>query len=82
MKFHVIKILGTGCRNCNRLEENTRKAIKEIQFDTKIEHITDFKEIAKYGVMSTPALVLDDKVLFSGKVLKSEDIKKLLMIEK
>jgi len=73
-----IKILGTGCSKCGKLEENTKKAIEELKIDASIEKVTDFKKIIKYGVMQTPALVIDDKVLAAGKVLSVEEIKKFL----
>ncbi|WP_219700807.1 thioredoxin-like selenoprotein Sec.2, partial [Brachyspira hampsonii] len=64
-----VKILGTGCSNCQKLEENTIAAIEEAKLDLAIKYVEDMAEIASYGVMSTPALVLDDKVLSYGKVL-------------
>ena len=73
-----IKILGSGCSNCKKLEDNTRTAVKELGIEAIIEKVTDIKEIMKYGVMSTPALVVDEKVKFMGKVASSEDIKKYL----
>lgn len=73
-----IKILGTGCVNCHKLEENTIAAIEEAKLDLVIKHVEDMSEIASYGVMSTPALVLDEKVLSYGKVLSKEEIIKLL----
>ena len=74
----IIKILGSGCANCNKLEENTRKAVEELGIDANIEKVTDFKEILAYGVMKTPALVVDEKVKVSGRVLTTEQIKKYL----
>lgn len=74
----IIKVLGSGCANCKRLEENTRKAVEELGLNVTIEKVTDFKEIMKYGVMKTPALVVDEKVKVSGRVPTSEDIKKYL----
>ncbi len=74
----IIKVLGTGCSKCGKLEENTKKAIEELKIDASIEKVTDFKKIIKYGVMQTPALVIDDKVLAAGKVLSVEEIKKFL----
>ncbi|MBC8590019.1 thioredoxin family protein [Wansuia hejianensis] len=74
----IIKILGSGCKNCKTLENNTRKAIEELRIDAEIVKVEDFKEIMKYGVMTTPALVVDEKVLSFGKVLKTKDIVKLL----
>lgn len=69
-----IKILGTGCANCNKLEENVKQALTKLDLDMEIAHVKDFSEIAKYGVMRTPALVLDDKVLSMGKVLSEEEV--------
>ena len=73
-----IKILGSGCKKCNELEENTKKALEEMGLVAEVIKVTDFKEIAKYGVMTTPALVIDEKVISKGKVLKKEEIKKIL----
>lgn len=70
-----ILILGPGCKNCQALEANARAALKQMGDTTStIGHVTDFAEIAKYGVMSTPGLVVDGKVVSYGKVLKPEDI--------
>ncbi len=77
----LVKILGSGCAKCNELEENTLKALKELEMDTTIEHITDFSEIARYGVMTTPAIVYNGKVLSYGKVLKPDEIISLLKKE-
>lgn len=73
-----ILILGSGCANCQTLEANTRAALAALGDDSAIGHVTDFTEIAKYGVMSTPGLVVDGKVLSSGRVLKTEEIIALL----
>ena len=73
-----VKVLGSGCMNCNLLEEHTRQALEELGMDTSIEHVTDFVAIAGYGVMTTPALVVDGKVLSSGKVLSKEEASILL----
>jgi small redox-active disulfide protein 2 len=74
----VIKILGTGCANCKKLEENTRKAVEELRLDATIEKVTEIKDIMKYGVMKTPALVVDEKVKIMGRVPAPEEIKKYL----
>ena len=74
----IIKVLGPGCANCKKLEKNVQVAVKELGLDASIEKVTDFKEIAKYGVMSTPALVIDDEVKVFGKVAKAEEIKTYL----
>lgn len=63
-----IKVLGSGCPNCIRLEKNVLEALKELGKEATVEKVTDIKEIMSYGVMSTPALVVDGKVLFSGRV--------------
>ena len=74
----VIKILGSGCKNCITLKENTEIALKEIGMEAEILKVTDFKDIMTYGVMSTPALVVDEKVVSFGKVLKPKEIVKIL----
>ncbi|KAJ48936.1 small redox-active disulfide protein 2 [Clostridium tetanomorphum] len=74
----IIKVLGSGCTNCKKLEENTRKAVEELGVDATIEKVTDMKDILSYGVMKTPALVVDEKVKVMGRVLSSEEIKKYL----
>ena len=73
-----IKILGSGCPNCKLLEANVLKAIKEMKIKANVEKVTDIAKIIEYGVMSTPALVIDKKIVSYGKVLTSEEIKKLL----
>lgn len=73
-----IKILGTGCVNCNNLEANTRTALAALGLAVDIEKVTDPSEIVSWGVMSTPALVIDDEVVLSGRVPPAEQIKRLL----
>ena len=73
-----IKVLGTGCANCRTLEELTKKAVEELNLDASIEKVEDIREIMEYGVMRTPALVVNDKVVMSGKRLKLEAVKSLL----
>jgi small redox-active disulfide protein 2 len=73
-----IRVLGPGCPNCHQLEELTKKAVKELGIDAKVDKITDFKEIMKY-TMSTPALVINGKLRHSGKPLPGlEKIKELI----
>ena len=74
----VIKILGSGCKNCIALTENTKAALAVLSMEAEIVKITDFAEIAAYGVMSTPALVIDEKVVSFGKVLKPDEIMKII----
>ncbi|PKM88841.1 MAG: thioredoxin family protein [Firmicutes bacterium HGW-Firmicutes-12] len=70
----IIKILGSGCKNCTALLDNTKTALKELGKEAEIVKVEDFKEIMAYGVMTTPALVIDEKVVSSGKVLKTQEI--------
>lgn len=74
----IIKVLGSGCSKCNKLEKNVRNAVEDLGIEVSIEKVTDFKKIMEYGVMQTPALVVDEKVVSAGKVLSAEDIKKFL----
>ncbi|MGV8984085.1 thioredoxin family protein [Clostridium sp.] len=74
----IIKVLGSGCSNCKKLEENTRKAVEELGIEATIEKVEDFKKIMAYGVMKTPALVVDEKVKIMGRVPSAEEIKKYL----
>ena len=73
-----IKVLGSGCARCIALEDAVRAALTELGMDPVIDHVTDFAQIAAYGVMSTPALVVDGKVVSCGKVLKKEAVKDLI----
>lgn len=73
-----VKILGSGCSKCNQLEAAAKAALEQLNMDTTIDHITDFTQIAVYGVMTTPALVVDRKVVSYGKVLKVEEVIKIL----
>ena len=73
-----IKVLGSGCAKCNQLEQNTISALKSLNMDTTIEHVTDFAQIASYGVMTTPALIIDGTVASYGKVLSEQEVIELL----
>ncbi|MGB8860225.1 MAG: thioredoxin family protein [Ilumatobacteraceae bacterium] len=73
-----IKILGTGCVKCNHLEAAARTAVEELGLGVEIEKVTDPGEIVSWGVMSTPALVIDDEVVSAGKVLSAAEVKQLL----
>jgi len=77
-KNTAVKVLGSGCPKCNALEAETKAALAELGMDTAIDHVTDFAQIAEYGVMSTPALVIDGKVVSRGRVLKKDEIVKIL----
>jgi len=78
MSGELVKVLGSGCAKCNELEANVKIALEELGMNTTIEHVSDFAQIAAYGVMSTPALVVDGKVVSYGKVLKVEEAIKIL----
>ena len=73
-----VKVLGSGCAKCNALEQAVRAALAELGMDTAVEHVTDFVQIASYGVMTTPALVVDGKVVSCGRVLRKEEAKTLI----
>ena len=73
-----VKVLGTGCAKCNQLEAATKAALEQLGMDTMIDHVTDFSQIAAYGVMSTPALVIDGKVVSYGKVLKTAEAAEII----
>jgi small redox-active disulfide protein 2 len=73
-----IKILGTGCPNCQKLEANTKQAFEELEIKADIEKITEIQDIMSYGVMGTPALVVDGEVKVYGRVPDTKEIKKLL----
>ena len=73
-----IKILGIGCKNCVNLAKNTEEALKELGMEATITKVTDMKDIAKYGIMRAPGLVIDEKVVSYGKVASTEEITELL----
>ncbi|MBP3457751.1 MAG: TM0996/MTH895 family glutaredoxin-like protein [Lachnospiraceae bacterium] len=73
-----IKVLGLGCKSCHELYENTKKAVKNAGLSVEVEYITDPEKIMEYGVMSMPGLVVNEKVVSVGKVLKAGDVEKLL----
>ena len=74
----IIKILGSGCSNCVRLEANARKAAEELGITAEFVKVKEMADIAAYGVMRTPGLVVDEKVVSFGRVLSPEDIKALI----
>lgn len=77
-KINNIKVLGSGCKNCHTLFVNTNEALKTMGISCEAEYITDMTVVASYGIMSTPALVVNDKVVAMGKVYQPSEIKKLL----
>ena len=74
-----IKILGSGCARCKSLEKLTREVVEQNGIDATITKVEDIVEIMKYGIMSTPALVVDEKVEIKGRVPSIEEIKKVLI---
>lgn len=74
----VIKILGGGCANCKKLMENAKKAVEELGISAQFEEVKDYEKILSYGVMRTPALVVDEKLILSGRVAGVEEIKEIL----
>ncbi|MGV8977734.1 MAG: thioredoxin family protein [Cellulomonas sp.] len=74
----IIKILGPGCTNCVNLERVTREAVVALGIDAQIEKVTDFPTIVGYGVMSTPGLVVDEKVVMSGRVPTASAVREIL----
>lgn len=77
-----IKVLGTGCANCTNLEKNVKNALAELQVEAEVSRVEDFQKIAAYGVMRTPALVINEKVKVFGRVPNVEEVKKLILEEK
>ena len=74
----IIKVLGSGCKKCITLAENTQTALSNLGLNAEVVKVTDFAAIAAHGVMSTPALAIDDTVLSVGKVLSVAEVEKLL----
>lgn len=74
----LVKILGPGCKNCQNLERATREALAELGLEATVEKVTDYADIASYGVMRTPGLVVDGEVLVSGRVPRTEELRRLL----
>lgn len=73
-----IKVLGPGCRNCATLEKRTKEALAELGQNATLTKVTDYAEIAAYGVMSTPALVINEHVVVSGKVPTASAVRDLI----
>ena len=73
-----IKVLGSGCASCHALYENAKEAVQKMGLSIEVEYITDLQKVMEYGVMSMPALVANEKVVSMGKVLKANDVEKLL----
>lgn len=70
----IIKVLGPGCKNCEKLEKNTKEALSSVNKEAEILKVTDVIEMQKYGIMRTPGLVIDEKIVVSGRVPKPKEI--------
>lgn len=73
-----IKVLGAGCKSCHMLYENVQEAVENLGIQVEVEYITDMEKVMLYGVMSMPAIVVNEKIVSMGKVLKAIDVVKLL----
>ncbi len=73
-----IKILGTGCTKCKKLEQLTKDAVAEMGIEATVEKVEDMYKIMQYGIMRTPGLVVDEKVVLSGRLPQSDELKELL----
>lgn len=73
-----VKVLGSGCKNCHTLKANTDAALKELGLNIEAEYVTDIQKIMSYNILSTPALVINEQVVSTGKVLSSADIIKMV----
>lgn len=73
-----IKVLGPGCANCNKLETLVKEVVAELKVDASIEKVTDIKEIAKMGILMTPALIIDGDIKISGKLPSKDALIKMI----
>lgn len=74
-----IKVLSSGCKNCHAMYENAQSAVKAAGLGIEVEYITDLQKVMEYGMMSMPALVINEHVVTAGKILKPGDIEELIM---
>ena len=77
-EIRCVKVLGVGCKSCHEQYENAKKAVQTLGLSVVVEYITDMQKVMEYGVMSMPAIVVNEKVVSMGKVLKAADVEKLL----
>lgn len=70
----TVKVLGPGCANCKRLEQMTRRAVEALGVDAEIKKVTDYGEIMGYGVMATPGLVINDRVVVNGRLPSPDEV--------
>lgn len=69
-----IKVLGSGCANCKRLEATARKVVEDLAIEAEIEKVTDYAEIMKWPILSTPGLVINDKLVSAGRIPSEKEI--------
>jgi small redox-active disulfide protein 2 len=69
-----IKVLGSGCANCKKLEAVTQKVVASLGIEAQIDHVTDYAEIMKYPILSTPGLVINEKVVSSGRIPSESEV--------
>jgi small redox-active disulfide protein 2 len=74
----IIKILGTGCAKCMQLEKTAKEAVRELGVDAKVEEVKDITKILEYPILTTPGLVIDEKVVCSGKIPSKDEVKKYI----
>ncbi len=74
----IIKVLGPGCNNCRRLERNVIEAVERLSLDATVVKVTDLEEMMQYGMLGSPGLVVDDKLVSVGKVLSTNEIINLI----
>lgn len=77
-KIESVKVLGSGCKNCQSFHQNVIDALAELNLAVELEYVTDMQKIMESGAMSMPALMVNGKVVSCGKVLKVDEVKKLL----
>ena len=77
-----IKVLGAGCKTCHEQYENAKAAVAALGLNIEVEYITDMEKVMEYGVMSMPAIVVNDKVVSMGKLLKAAEVEKLLQTQR
>lgn len=74
-----IKILGTGCARCHQLEKTTREVVKELSIDVTVEEVNDMRQIMTYNILTTPGLVINERVVSSGKVPSKAEVNQLII---
>ncbi len=75
----TIKVLGSGCANCKKLLENVEKSVDALNIQAEVLYLTSYKDIMESGLLKTPGLIIDEKIVSSGKVLSVEEIQKILI---